>query len=49
MKNYFTAPLALALLAFSLAGCVYFPHHGWYGHRGYGHGGNGYGHDGYGH
>jgi hypothetical protein len=45
MRKYLTAPVALALLAFSLSGCV------WY-HRGYDHGpgyggpGPGYNHPG---
>ncbi|HEY1858506.1 hypothetical protein [Acidocella sp.] len=57
MKKYVSAPLAFALLAISLSGCVWW-HHGYhdhggdYGHGGYGHGGPGqgdYGHGGYGH
>jgi hypothetical protein len=48
MKNLITAPLALALLAFSLSGCVWYPDHGWHDHGGYyGHGGYGYDHGGY--
>ena len=48
-KNFFAAPLALALLAFSLSGCVwYYPHHGYHDHGGYyAHGGGGYDHGGY--
>jgi hypothetical protein len=38
MKNLIAAPLALALLAFSLSGCVWYPY-GWHHHGGYyGHG-----------
>ena len=43
MKNLLIAPLALALLAFSLSGCVWGP--GWYHHDHggyYAHGGGGY-------
>jgi hypothetical protein len=43
-KKFFAAPLALALLAFSLSGCVWwYPHHGYHDHGGYDHGGY-YGH-----
>ena len=38
MKKLIVAPLAFALLAFSLSGCVWYPNHGWYHHGGYYHG-----------
>jgi hypothetical protein len=38
MKNLIAAPLALALLAFSLSGCVWYPYHGWHHGGYYGHG-----------
>jgi hypothetical protein len=46
MKKFVSAPLAFALLAISLSGCVWW-HHGYYDHGGYDHGG--YGHGGYDH
>ena len=42
MKKYIFAPAALALIAFSLSGCVWW-HHGYHDHDHgyYGHGGGG--------
>jgi hypothetical protein len=38
----FASPIAFVLLALSLSGCFWYPHHGYHG--GYGGGGPGYGH-----